>query len=182
MRNFKGNLLLVHGSGDDNVHFQNSEVLINALVAAGRPFEMMEYPNRTHCICQGKGTQVHLFDLVTRYLDRNLMGASSAACPGARGRGALNRAWRPGGTDPRLQSPLPPEPSMTYEDIVALLGYAGGHEQKVRITTTDRTEVVGIPMSVDTHITAHEVYLRPAGSDDTEIAVSLGAIQAVELV
>jgi hypothetical protein len=71
---------------------------------------------------------------------------------------------------------------MTYEDIVALLGYAGGHEQKVRIPTTDRTEVVGIPMSVDTHITAHEVYLRPAGSEDPEIAVSLGAIQAVELV
>src|SRR4051794_22038483 len=58
---------------------------------------------------------------------------------------------------------------MTYEDIVSLLGYAGGHEQAVRITTTDRTEVVGIPMSVDTHVTAHEVYLRPAGSDDTEI-------------
>ena len=57
---------------------------------------------------------------------------------------------------------------MTYEDIVSLLGYAGGHEQVVRIMTTDRTEVVGIPMSVDTHITAHEVYLRPTGSDDTE--------------
>jgi hypothetical protein len=71
---------------------------------------------------------------------------------------------------------------MTYEDIVSLLGYAGGHEQAVRITTTDRTEVVGIPMSVDTHVTAHEVYLRPTGSDDTEIAVSLGAIEAVELV
>jgi hypothetical protein len=37
-------------------------------------------------------------------------------------------------------------------------------------------------MSVDTHITAHEVYLRPAGRDDTEIAVSLGAIEAVELL
>jgi hypothetical protein len=71
---------------------------------------------------------------------------------------------------------------MTYEDIIALLGYAGGHEQVVRITTTDRTEVVGVPMSVDTHVTAHEVYLRPAGSDDTEIAVSLAAIEAVELV
>jgi len=71
---------------------------------------------------------------------------------------------------------------MTYEDIVALLGYAGGHEQSVRITTTDRTEVVGVPLSVDTHITAHEVYLRPAGIDDTEIAVSLAAIEAVELV
>jgi hypothetical protein len=71
---------------------------------------------------------------------------------------------------------------MTYEDIVALLGYAGGHDQLVRITTTARTEVVGIPMSVDTHITAHEVYLRPAGDEDTEIAVSLSAIEAVELV
>ena len=71
---------------------------------------------------------------------------------------------------------------MTYEDIIALLGYAGGHEQVVRITTTDRTEVVGVPMSVDTHVTAHEVYLRPAGGDDTEIAVSLAAIEVVELV
>jgi hypothetical protein len=71
---------------------------------------------------------------------------------------------------------------MTYEEIVALLGYAGGHEQAVRITTTNRTEVVGVPTSVDTHITAHEVFLRPAGSHDTEIAVSLGAITAVELV
>jgi hypothetical protein len=40
---------------------------------------MMEYPNRTHCICQGKGTQAHLFDLVTRFLDRNLMGSASEA-------------------------------------------------------------------------------------------------------
>jgi hypothetical protein len=71
---------------------------------------------------------------------------------------------------------------MTYEDIIAVLGYAGGHEQVVRITTIDRTEVVGVPMSVDTHVTAHEVYLRPAGSDDTEIAVSLAAIEVVELV
>ena len=38
------------------MHYQNSEVLINALVAADQPFELMEYPNRTHCICQGKGT------------------------------------------------------------------------------------------------------------------------------
>lgn len=71
---------------------------------------------------------------------------------------------------------------MRYEEIVSLLGYAGGHDQAVRITTTDSTEIVGVPMSVDTHITAHEVYLRPRGIDDTEIAVSLGAILAVELV
>jgi dipeptidyl-peptidase-4 len=73
---FRGNLLLVHGSGDDNVHFQNSEMLINALVAANKPFTMMEYPNRTHCICQGRNTQLHLFGLITRYLDQNLMGAA----------------------------------------------------------------------------------------------------------
>lgn len=72
---------------------------------------------------------------------------------------------------------------MTYEEIVSLLGYAGGNEQPVRITTTAHTEVVGVPTSVDTHVTAHEVYLRPTGSDDEiEIAVSLAAIEAVELV
>ena len=71
---------------------------------------------------------------------------------------------------------------MRYDEIVALLGYAGGHEQAVRITTTDRLEVVGVPTSVDTHVTAHEVYLRPFGADETEIAVSLAGIEAVELV
>ena len=79
---FKGNLLLVHGGGDDNVHFQNSEMLINALVAANKPFQMMEYPNRTHCICQGKSTTLHLFSLITRYLDQNLLA------PGGRHRQA----------------------------------------------------------------------------------------------
>ena len=71
---------------------------------------------------------------------------------------------------------------MRYEEIVSLLGYAGDHEQAVRITTSDESEVVGVPTSVDTHITAHEVYLRPQGVDDTEIAVSLGEIKLVEIV
>ncbi|HJR17208.1 MAG TPA: S9 family peptidase [Gemmatimonadales bacterium] len=73
----QGNLLLIHGSGDDNVHFQNSEVLVNALVAANKPFTFMEYPNRTHCVCQGKNTDLHLFNLITRYLDQNLRGAAA---------------------------------------------------------------------------------------------------------
>ena len=60
---------LVHGSGDDNVHYQGTERLINALVAANRPFTMMVYPNRTHCICEGEGTWLHLFSLLTRYLE-----------------------------------------------------------------------------------------------------------------
>ena len=72
----KGNLLLIHGSGDDNVHYQNTEMLINSLVAANKPFTLMEYPNRTHCICQGKNTQAHLFGLITRYLDQHLKAAA----------------------------------------------------------------------------------------------------------
>jgi dipeptidyl-peptidase-4 len=68
----RGNLLVVHGQGDDNVHYQATERLINALVAANRPFTMMAYPNRTHCICEGDGTTLHLFSLLTRYLEQNL--------------------------------------------------------------------------------------------------------------
>ena len=68
----RGNLLVVHGQGDDNVHYQATERLINALVAANRPFTMMEYPNRTHCICEGPGTTLHLYSLLTRYLEQNL--------------------------------------------------------------------------------------------------------------
>jgi dipeptidyl-peptidase-4 len=68
----KGNLLLVHGTGDDNVHYQNTEALINALVAANKPFTMLAYPNRTHSIREGKNTTLHLFGLLTRYLEQNL--------------------------------------------------------------------------------------------------------------
>jgi len=71
---------------------------------------------------------------------------------------------------------------MTYEEIVSVLGFAGGSDQPVRILTNDRMEVIGVPTSVDTHITAHEVYLLPPGSTETEIAVSLGAIESVELM
>jgi dipeptidyl-peptidase-4 len=68
----RGDLLVVHGSGDDNVHFQGTEQLINALIAAGKPFQMMEYPNRTHGIFEGRGTRTHLFNLLTRYLKEHL--------------------------------------------------------------------------------------------------------------
>ncbi|HEY7029413.1 MAG TPA: hypothetical protein VH438_17495 [Gemmatimonadales bacterium] len=71
---------------------------------------------------------------------------------------------------------------MTYEQIVSLLGYANDHDMAVRILTTTEMEVTGIPTSVDTDIAAHEVYLRPVGEGETEIALSLGAIQRVELV
>jgi dipeptidyl-peptidase 4 len=68
----KGKLLIVHGSGDDNVHYQGTELLVNALVAANKPFTIMPYPNRSHGIFEGPGTQRHLFGLLTRYLNENL--------------------------------------------------------------------------------------------------------------
>ncbi len=64
----KGRLLVVHGSGDDNVHFQGTEKLINRLVELGKPFDLMVYPNRTHAISEGKGTSLHLHSLLARYL------------------------------------------------------------------------------------------------------------------
>ena len=67
-----GNLLLVHGTGDDNVHYQNTEALINALVAANKSFTLMSYPNRTHSISEGANTSRHLYSLLTRYLRENL--------------------------------------------------------------------------------------------------------------
>jgi len=67
----RGHLLIVHGSGDDNVHYQNQERLINALVAHGKQFAMMEYPNRTHSISEGKGTTQHLYTLLTQFLETN---------------------------------------------------------------------------------------------------------------
>ena len=80
----KGSLLVVHGTGDDNVHFQGTEALINALVAANKPFSMMAYPNRSHGIYEGPNTTRHLYGLLTRYLTEKLpagaaMQSSSAA-------------------------------------------------------------------------------------------------------
>lgn len=68
----RGRLLLVHGSGDDNVHYQGSERLVNRMVALGKPFDFMVYPNRSHCICEGRGTTLHIYSLLTRYLLEHL--------------------------------------------------------------------------------------------------------------
>ncbi len=70
--NLRGNLLLVHGTGDDNVHYQNSELLINALIKANKPFTMMAYPNRSHGISEGVNTRRHLYELLTRFLYENI--------------------------------------------------------------------------------------------------------------
>ena len=78
-KNLRGRLLMVHGSGDDNVHFQNTEMMVNALVAANRPFSLMVYPNRTHSISGGT-TRQHLYTLLTKFVEDNLP-ATRAALP-----------------------------------------------------------------------------------------------------
>lgn len=67
-KNLKGNLLYIHGTGDDNVHYKNAEMLINELVKYNRQFSLMSYPNRTHGIYEGAGTSLHLRTLYTQYL------------------------------------------------------------------------------------------------------------------
>jgi dipeptidyl-peptidase-4 len=68
----RGDLLIVHGTGDDNVHYQGTERLIDVLVAANKPFTMMAYPMRSHSIHEGQGTKRHLYELLTRYLEEHL--------------------------------------------------------------------------------------------------------------
>jgi len=66
-----GALLLVHGTSDDNVHFQNSIQMINALIDAGKQFRLMVYPNKTHSIA-GKDARVHLFTMIVDHFEREL--------------------------------------------------------------------------------------------------------------
>ena len=70
----EGNLLVVHGTGDDNVHYQGTEALINTLVTAGKQFTMMAYPNRSHGIYEGEGTTMHVYTLLTEYLMDKMPG------------------------------------------------------------------------------------------------------------
>ena len=71
-KDLKGNLLIVHGTGDDNVHFQGFELLVDELIVHNKTFTMMAYPNRSHGISEGKGTTLHLYTMFTRFLDENL--------------------------------------------------------------------------------------------------------------
>jgi dipeptidyl-peptidase-4 len=68
----KGNLLIVHGSGDDNCHVQGVEKLVDRLIELNKTFSLMIYPGRTHSISEGKNTTRHLFGLLTRYLNEHL--------------------------------------------------------------------------------------------------------------
>tara|TARA_R110001583_G_scaffold192694_1_gene359541 strand:+ start:11841 stop:14030 length:2190 start_codon:yes stop_codon:yes gene_type:complete len=68
----EGNYLLVHGSGDDNVHYQNSMRMTNALIEANKPFDQAIYPDRTHGIYRGKNTRLHLYNKMTKFIRENL--------------------------------------------------------------------------------------------------------------
>lgn len=70
-KNLKGNLLVIHGTGDDNVHYQNAEMLVNELIRHGKIFQFMPYPNRTHSISEGEGTFAHLRKLYTDFLKKH---------------------------------------------------------------------------------------------------------------
>lgn len=69
-KNLQGNLLYIHGTGDDNVHYQNAEMLVNELIRHNKQFEYMIYPNRSHSINEGEGTRRHLNTLYTTYLKK----------------------------------------------------------------------------------------------------------------
>lgn len=70
-QHLEGNLLYIHGTGDDNVHYQNAELLINELIKHNKQFQFMPYPNRSHGFSEGEGTWTHLSTLYTNYLKRH---------------------------------------------------------------------------------------------------------------
>lgn len=67
-KNLEGNLLYMHGTGDDNVHYQNAELLVNELIKHNKVFQFMPYPNRSHGIYEGEGTRQHLATMFTHFL------------------------------------------------------------------------------------------------------------------
>lgn len=71
----KGNLLLIHGTGDDNCHYQGTEKLMNELIAGNKQFSVMPYPGRSHSISEGRNTSRHMYSLMTDYFNAHLMPA-----------------------------------------------------------------------------------------------------------
>ncbi|MDH3322162.1 MAG: S9 family peptidase [Flavobacteriaceae bacterium] len=69
----KGDYLLIHGTGDDNVHVQNSMRMVNALIKANKQFDYFSYPDRAHGIYKGNNTRYHLFQKMTNFIDNSLM-------------------------------------------------------------------------------------------------------------
>jgi dipeptidyl-peptidase-4 len=71
VKQMKGKYLLIHGSGDDNVHYQNTMEMVNALVAADKQFDLFIYPNKNHGI-YGGNTRNHLYNMMLNYTKENL--------------------------------------------------------------------------------------------------------------
>jgi len=71
-KNLKGNLLMIHGTGDDNVHYQNCEWLVDELVKQGKMFDMLAYPMRSHSIYEREGTTLHLHKTMDKYWKEHL--------------------------------------------------------------------------------------------------------------
>lgn len=79
----RGDLLVMHGSGDDNVHFQGFELLVNKLISLGKPFDMRVYPARTHGIFEGEGTHLDVYCNILGYFEEHLPpGPQGAESPG----------------------------------------------------------------------------------------------------
>jgi dipeptidyl-peptidase-4 len=68
----RGELMVIHGSGDDNVHFQGFELLVNKLISLGKQFDMRVYPGRTHGIFEGKGTNLDVYTNILGYFEAHL--------------------------------------------------------------------------------------------------------------
>lgn len=85
-KNLKGNLLYIHGTGDDNVHYNNADMLINELVKYNKQFQLMSYPNRSHSISEGAGTSKHLGTLFTNYLKQYCPPGPRSAAEGEAGK------------------------------------------------------------------------------------------------
>ncbi len=68
----RGDLMVIHGSGDDNVHFQGFELLVNKLISLGKQFDMRVYPSRTHGIFEGKGTNQDVYTNILGYFEAHL--------------------------------------------------------------------------------------------------------------
>ncbi|HEX8837429.1 MAG TPA: DPP IV N-terminal domain-containing protein [Candidatus Acidoferrum sp.] len=75
----RGDLLVMHGSGDDNVHIQGFELLVNRLISLGKQFDMRVYPGRTHSISEGKGTSLDVYINILGYFEEHLAPTTSNA-------------------------------------------------------------------------------------------------------
>jgi dipeptidyl-peptidase-4 len=70
--NLKGNLMIIHGTGDDNVHYQSFEMLVNELIKYNKLFSMMSYPMRSHGLYERENTTLHLRRTMENYWKKNL--------------------------------------------------------------------------------------------------------------